>query len=392
MITQKKIAESLGIAPNTVSNILSGNPGYRYSQETRDRVTKAAQEAGYRGNRIARAIRRGRSNLIGIIHFGSSAEVARKTDQRLPRFINAAGYDYLAVDLNWHGGSVDRVIDELVETRVEGVVISHMTQLFGPEYTEMLARVGIPSVVIYGNDRLNVPLICDDTRSSFFAMTRHLQSVGHRRLMLLVNNYRARPERQRMEGFQLAMRNFGPCEVFDDSTYFAKGRSRAPGEGGTILQVDLSKSGYNPTLGYYQAAKQILARREIPEAIICFNDMAAFGVFAAAFEAGLRVPVDLAITGSDNDLFGSFPFYGLTTLEKDLESTCESAIELLIGQMRKGKGKIETRIFPSQLILRQSCGRTISKDELAPAPIPITPIPQSILKSLQIAAIPSKAL
>jgi len=362
MITHKQIAEHLGIAARTVSNILSGNPTYAYSQQTREKVLKAAEELNYRPNRFSQAVRRRRSNLIGIIHFASVAEVARKTDALLPRMINAEGYDYMVIDMNWHGGSVDRVMDELIRAQVEGVIISHMTESFGPQYVEMLFKVGIPAVVVYGDEHLNIPLVCDDARSAFFAMTHHLQGLGHERLLLLINTYNARPSRFRQEGFEAAMQGFGTCQIYNEASYFgAKGKSREWGARpeGRVLKVDLSKYGYDPRLGYHEVAKRLVSQSSLPDAIICFNDIAAISVCMAAMEAGKRVPDDFSVTGSDNDLFGEFSLFGLTTIEKDLEGAGTAAVNLLVQQIRSKQildGSV-VQVLPSRLVLRHSCGR-----------------------------------
>lgn len=360
MITQKNIAEHLGMSPKTVANILSAQPGYRYNEETRNRVIAAAEQLGYRHNRISRALKRGRSNLIGIINFGAHAEIAQKTQSKLPRFINAEGFDYLSIDLNWHGGDIARVIDEMIQSRVEGVMISHMVEAFGPQYTAMLAKAGIPAVTIYGDEKLNIPIVADDARSAFYALTRHLQSLGHRRLMLMVSRSAGRPTMQRVEGFQLAMRDFAGTTTLCDSDLLGSSPTRLPwsgGSGGLVLRLDTSRHSYNYTQACHHAAARILAMDSPPDAIVCFNDLAAFGVFTAAFEAGLRVPEDLSITGGDNDLFGAFPHYGLTTVEKDLDGACALAVETLTALVRKQKTVCKNQFFPSSLVLRTSCGR-----------------------------------
>lgn len=370
MITQKKIATHLGMSPKTVANILSGQLGYRYSAETRRRVLEASEQLGYRRNRMSRAIRRGRSNLIGIINFGFFAEIAAKVQSTLPYLINAEGFDYLSIDLNWYGGDVERVIDEMIQTRVEGVVISHMVESFGPHYTEMLAKAGIPSVTLYGNEKLNIPLVADDARSAYYAMTRHLLSLGHRRLALLVGDSEARPDLLRREGFALALRDCGEVAVMEGAGLFNSTRLPwSSATGGLILR--LSKSRHRDfSWVTYHAAKRILGMDSPPEAIVCFNDFAAFGVFTAAFEAGLRVPDDLAITGGDNDSFGDFPLYGLTTVEKDLDGACSAAVELLVSLIRKEKPSCASRFFPSTLVLRASCGRDASTKPELLVPIP----------------------
>ncbi|MEO6846002.1 MAG: LacI family DNA-binding transcriptional regulator [Chthoniobacterales bacterium] len=95
-ISQKKLAESLGMPKSTVANILNGTPHYK--KETRERVFEAVKKFGYQPNRASRALKRGRSNLIGLIYFSSIYEVSRKAARHLPEIVNDFGFDYLVVD------------------------------------------------------------------------------------------------------------------------------------------------------------------------------------------------------------------------------------------------------------------------------------------------------
>ena len=61
------VAKICGVAPNTASMILNQKPNCWASESTKQRVIKAAQKLGYRPNRIALAVRKGRYGSIGLI-------------------------------------------------------------------------------------------------------------------------------------------------------------------------------------------------------------------------------------------------------------------------------------------------------------------------------------
>ena len=61
------VAEATGVSKTTVVSILSGRNVVRVSEDTRQRVTAAANEMGYRRNGLAAALRTGRANTIGIV-------------------------------------------------------------------------------------------------------------------------------------------------------------------------------------------------------------------------------------------------------------------------------------------------------------------------------------
>ncbi len=364
VLTQKDIAKALGISIATVTNILSGKPGLRYSEETRKRVLQTAAELGYQPNRSWQAVRRGRSNLIGIITVGIHQEVARKAASLLPREINACGYDYMVVDLQWHGGSIERVLDELIKSRVEGVMISFMMEAFGLPYIERLRRAGIPVVAVDGDERLGIPVVWNDIRSAFFKLTRHLQSVGHRRLVMIAGtSAQARPVRERVEGFHAAMKDVGRCLSVHGAEFIqcweALAKDPEAQSFGLVVYLDHKLYGHDPTTALYAFSKRLFSGKHLPDALMCSNDSAAFGVFGAALEMGISIPGDMALTGADNDAYGAMPAFGLTTVHLDIEKACRTAVELLLTAIQSGKHDDPGKTLKTKQILRTSCGRSL---------------------------------
>src|SRR5258708_36271401 len=65
-VTAKDIARQLQLSQPTVSRILNGDPKHRVSPSTRERVLEAARRLGYQPNAVARSLRRGRTDIIGL--------------------------------------------------------------------------------------------------------------------------------------------------------------------------------------------------------------------------------------------------------------------------------------------------------------------------------------
>lgn len=64
-VTIKDIAQHLCLSPSTVSRALSGDKNIR--QETKDEIFNAADELGYRRNRLAVSLRSGKTNIVGVV-------------------------------------------------------------------------------------------------------------------------------------------------------------------------------------------------------------------------------------------------------------------------------------------------------------------------------------
>ncbi|MCG3148627.1 MAG: HTH-type transcriptional repressor PurR [Verrucomicrobiae bacterium] len=366
MITQRQIAERLELSLATVANILSERPGLRYAAATRERVLKTAAEMGYQPNRAAQTVRRRRSNLIGIVHFGAGIEAAHKANLALAADVCARGYDYLAVDMNWHGGSVERVIDELIQARVEGVIISHIQEVFQKEHVDMLTRVGIPVVVVNGERRSGASIICDDVYSAFQALGRHLIQLGHRRILHLWPAVDRLEENrsigERLKGFRSAIEERGKWVSFSEEEFFTAWPDQLPATGGvmgvTVIQDMEKYSTLNKPV--YSFCERLFAASPLPDAIVCTNDVSAIELIAAGLEHGVRVPADVAVTGYDNDRIGEYPAFGLTTAEQDISRICAATVAEICLRIADPHRPPRQQSFPSRLILRTSCGMALA--------------------------------
>lgn len=366
MISQKKIAEALNMPVSTVANILNGTPFYK--KETRERVLKAAADLGYQRNRASVAIRRGRSNLIGVIQFGSSYETAHMCGYHLAQAIGAHGYDYLAVDLKWHAGNARRALNEIIQTRAEGaILLGNTAELFTKECLATLERYKIPVVSLYGEEHLSIPLVGDNSTLSFHSMVRHLQGVGHRSILHPSINASAQSTSGRRFGVQSALEGRGPYFTLAEEEFIKAWprlyREHRNQEFGVTVDIDLTKGDGDLIDAHTQFAKRLFASGALPDAIVCTNDRAACGFINAAFEMKVRVPEDIAVTGADNDRIGNFPMFRLTTIQMDIEQSSKEAVNLLLKRMKGKQIELSTKAFPAQLVLRQSCGRMAASRE-----------------------------
>jgi len=363
--TQRSVAEASGVSRAAVGAILSGGTAAaRYSAETRERVLAAARRLHYRPNRAAQAMRKQRSNLVAIVHFGAGIEAAHKTNQALSRELNVAGFDYLAVDMNWYGGSVERTLEELIQARVEGVLISHIQEVFGDEHVEVLRQAGIPVVSINGERRKNVSLICDTAAKAITELTSHLLAQGHRHLVQLLpsmgaGNSGSRVHRDRRSGFASAFSATGRWMQVAEEDFSMDLFNGEEALGITVTQDSRQYELLERPV--YQFCRCLLAAGNCPDAIVCSNDTYAVEAIMAAVELGLSVPGDLAVTGYDNDRIGEFPAMGLTTAEQDLHGICTTGVRTLIERINNPVLPTTTKSFDSKLIIRSSCGSATSQ-------------------------------
>jgi LacI family transcriptional regulator len=67
----------------------------------------------------------------------------------------------------------------------------------------------------------------------------------------------------------------------------------------------------------YAATVKLLAHKSRPDGIFCFNDPVALGTMRAIFDAGLRVPDDVAVVGCGNLSYSDFLRVPLTSVDQN---------------------------------------------------------------------------
>lgn len=359
--TQQMIARKAGVSREAVSQILGGKLADRYNEETQERVREIARQLNYHPNRTAQIMRKGRSNLIGIVHYNSTGETARKTAAYLPQAVSAKGYDYLVIDLQWTGGDMERVFKELVQARVEGVIVLAYAEIgFTEAHLDILRQASIPVISLYGDDGLNVPLVCGNGQRSFAKMTRHLWNLGHRKIIQPAENGMHRNTRERIAGFcSEAAACEAPHYLLDLPDFFQRWPDLSRKKSVAItVRLDFKRYGHDFVEANYQFGKQLFKEYPLPDAVLGYNDRSAFGIFTAAWELGLKVPDDIALTGDDDDGFGKYPIYSLTTMRPDIEKSSNLAVDLLLKSLKGEPTEGIRHAIEALMILRGSCGYT----------------------------------
>jgi hypothetical protein len=114
-VTLKTVAETVGLAPGTVSLVLNSAPGsMAIPQRTKDRIFAAARELNYQPNPVARALRTqtgpaltlgghdmgnacGTLMFVGAEHFLRALHAIREAGLRVPGDVSIVGFNHAQV-------------------------------------------------------------------------------------------------------------------------------------------------------------------------------------------------------------------------------------------------------------------------------------------------------
>ncbi|MET8354023.1 LacI family DNA-binding transcriptional regulator [Micromonospora sp. NPDC005206] len=327
--TLKDVAQLADVSVKTVSNVVNGYP--HVSPEVRRRVETAVAHLGYRPNVFARTLRTGRTGVLALVLPGADVPYPHDLAREVVRA--AAGRGYRVV-IEQVGPDDERPAPSLGAARplpVDGVLVS--APVAPTELVEALTVAGRSVVLVGGEvrdgrcDRVSV-----DVAQAAEDATTHLLRAGRRRIAAIG----AYP-RESADGYHRALRRAGLAAV--------------PGQ-------RLPASRHRRADGY-RAARALLAQPDRPDAIFCYSDPLAIGAMRAAFDAGLRVPVDVAVIGIGDIEEGRYSRPTLSTVAVDTGFLAGEAVARLTARIDQPGAAIARVTVPHSVLPRESTGPAV---------------------------------
>ncbi|MDQ4138148.1 MAG: LacI family DNA-binding transcriptional regulator, partial [Actinomycetota bacterium] len=321
------VARLAGVSHQTVSRVLNGHPNVR--EQTRLRVRAAITELGYRPNRAARALVTGKSQVIGVVAQNSTLYGPASL---LAAFEQAAGAANFAVNVgsvrNLDRRSIADAVERHLDQRVAGLVIIAPV-VSANEALEQLPA-GVPLVMIDGDPLRSTALVTVDQAAGARAATGCLLAAGHETVWHVSGPPDWFDSAGRIQGWEQALRD-------------------ANAEVPPLVPADWSaSSGYR--------AGQMLARMREVTAVFAANDHLALGILRALSERGRRVPDDVSIVGFDDVPEAAYFIPPLTTVRPAFDAVAQAGMDLLLGQMRSGRGDGARLTIAPTLVRRDSVG------------------------------------
>ena len=320
------VAVRAGVSLGTVSNYF--NRPEKVSAERRRRVEAAVEELGFVPSGLARALARGRQQVVALVVLDLNnpyfSVAARGMEDRLaPEGI------MLTVSSSDEDPDRERACIRLLEEHsVAGVVITPA----GPSlrFLERMTSRGTPAVLLGRRspvDRGWCAVSGDDAIGGAL-VARHLLELGHERIASLNGAGMTRLDIRReslRSSVEAAGRKFYERMV--------PNMTIAGGEIGT---------------------EQLLRSGELPTAVVCANDLLALGVLRVLERHGLRVPDDLALVGYDDVDFARSLSVPLTTVRQDKYLLGRQAAELLLDELGEENHEHSEVLLTPELVVRAS--------------------------------------
>jgi LacI family transcriptional regulator len=333
----KDIAQDLGLSVVTISKVLRNHPDI--GEQTRKRVLKRMKELNYQPNFAARSLITGRTWTIGLvvpdllhpffaqIAKGISVEVRRK------------GYSLFISSSDEDPALEQEEIAQLLARRVDVMLIA--SSQWNVDSFRQFDEQKVPYILLDrqfpGFDSNFVGV--DDTAVGVLA-TMHLIEQGCRRIAHIRG-----PEIStaigRLNGYKQALASHQMAPL-----------------AGHVVSIGPSGDHVGDKAGYAATVK-LLAHKQRPDGIFCFNDPVALGTMRAIFDAGLRVPEDVAVVGCGNLSYSDFLRVPLTSVDQNSKKIGKiAATQALKMAESKTPAPRKSALVAPKLVVRASSLRT----------------------------------
>lgn len=344
-IRLKDIAKDVGVSVVTVSKVVRGRRDI--GEKTRNRILKRMRELNYRPNMMARGLASGRTFTVGLVvpdlvqpYFAELAKylggVLRAANRAL---ILASSEDDPRIEQDEIRALLSRGIDVLLLASCQ----KSLKNVFGADDPPT------PYILLDRNfPQLEANFVgMDDFRAGGMA-TEHLIELGRKRIAHIAGKA-INPSRERMRGYRSALERHG----------------MALREGYLLEREKLEMEG---DLAGYQCMKQLLRLKDRPDAVFCYNDVAAIGAMHAVHEAGLKIPEDMAVVGCGNVGYSQYLRCPLTSIDQSIPEQGRVAGALALGLDAGSNQSPKKMMLSPKLMVRASTIGSGEAEPLRPGP------------------------
>lgn len=319
-----------------MSRALRGSP--LVSEQTRRRVEAIARELNYKVDKSASNLRTQRSNTLALLLFEEPTADGPAINPfflsmlaSITRACARVGQDLL---VSFQQLSDDWQADYENTHKADGLILLGYGDFI--EYQSKLDRLNAHSAhfVRWGSPQPGQPGLvigCENVGGGR-EMTRHLISLGRRRIAFIGTQTKQYPEfRDRYAG------------------YF-----RAHKESGLAVDQSLQAGAITTEESGYAAVKSLIDSGARFDAVFGASDLIAIGAMQALLEHGYDIPGQVALAGFDDIPAAAYARRPLTTIQQDTRRAgailVESLLHLINGEPVSG------RTIPGRLVVRASCG------------------------------------
>ncbi|MCM4171595.1 LacI family transcriptional regulator [Arenibacter sp. TNZ] len=329
------IAAKLGLTAATVSRALNNNT--KISLNTRKLVLETALEMNYEQNKLALALKSGKSYNVGVIVPRIDSNFFSSVIRGIEEELYPKGYHVIICQTHNQENIENEKINSLVNVQVDGILmsISNANLEENKGFNKLLKNKGTPLVFFdRKKDIKGISSVTIDDFKGGYDATKHLLDQGCKRIAHLSNDRNFEIFRNRYLGYKQALSDNGI--EFDES-----------------LVIETQS---NVTDGR-RAGQLLLDMETPPDAIFSSSDFAALGAIQKIKESGLKIPEDICVVGFSNEPFTRFmELTTISTVDQFPLEMGRTAAQVFLEEVSNTEDTKITKnvVLTPQLIIRKS--------------------------------------
>jgi DNA-binding LacI/PurR family transcriptional regulator len=326
-VTSADVARRAKVSRSAVSRAFT--PGASVSPDMRRRVLQAADQLGYRVNRLASSLIQARSNLVGLVGTALHQPFHASLLASISAALLADGFQCMLLNPADVEDDIGAVMARVLEYRVAAIVV--MTGTPPARIVEECLNNGVPVVLVNKLlPRLAVDTVVADHAAGGRMAAAQLLAAGCRRLAVVSSAARTASLVGRIDAFV----------------------SRAADAGARVrLWQERVATDYQTGR---EAALEMLGRHDI-DGVFCVSDLLALGFLdAARFERGRRVPDDISVIGFDDIPQAAWEAYRLTTFRQPVADLTTAVMSAIRRRTDTPSASHDMQTIPVQLVARST--------------------------------------
>lgn len=325
------VAKLAGVSTMTVSRVLNGTP--HVSDSMRQRVFAAIEQLRYQPNELARSLRKQRSRQIGVLVPNLSDPFFATCAHMISTVAKKHSYSVVLSTSNEDQQAEFEEANRMLRRNVEGLIVipanlgSNVSLLLAHEF-ERLPIVTLDRPI--AGSRFDSLLVENELGAQLG--TRHLISLGHKRIAFLGLSDDLYTMKMRHAGYNAAMQ----AAILTPQS--------------AVLSGELEDT--------RKVLREILSPKRPPTALFCANNLTTRQVLYALQDMGIHPPEKIALVGFDDFEMADLMRPGTTVVRQPTELLGRTAAEVLFERLN-GSHPLKPgkeRILPTELVIRGSCG------------------------------------
>jgi LacI family transcriptional regulator len=327
--TLRDVAREAGVHVSTVSRVLNDQAeAGRITHDTDERIREAARRLGYRRNTIARALRTGRTLVVGMV----VPDVANLYQAGITRgagdVLYAHGYSLLLASTDDDPKHGESQVSAMLGVQADGLLYGVARE--DDQVLAWLVEEEIPVVLFNrGVKDGGISAVLPDDHTGTRLAIEHLFSLGHRHIVHVGGPEDVSSTVNRLEAFEETLRGAGLI----GSHGFAQRHTEEEGD---------------------RVTRDLLVENPETTAVLAANDRLALGAIDAIRDSGRSCPEDVSVVGFNDMPYADRFSPPLTTVHISQTELGAMAAKLLLETIADPGRLAETHLATPELVVRGS--------------------------------------